>query len=79
MAARLDVLTRDARPQEGRRDDLLRPEPREENVRHERGGAALFGLFLAGFAIFAIYESAPIDLPEFPDCPVQAIGTCGIR
>jgi hypothetical protein len=79
MAASLNVLPRDARPPEGRRDNLLRPEPQTDQAGAERGGTALFGLLLAGLAIFAIYESAPIDLPEFPDCPVQAIGTCGLR
>lgn len=44
-----------------------------------RTGFALFGLAFAGLALVAIYASSPVDLPEFPDCPIQAIGSCGNR
>jgi len=59
--------------------DLLRPEPKPEATAPARGGVALFGLVLAGFALLAIYESAPVDRPEYPDCPVQSIGSCGLN
>jgi len=56
---------------------LLRPEPKVENKSAERGGSALFGVAFAALALFAIYHSAPVDLPEWTDCPVQSIGHCG--
>lgn len=58
-------------------DELLRPEPKPANSGSERQGMGLFCLILAGFALLAIYVSSPIDLPEFPDCPIQSIGHCG--
>lgn len=58
-------------------DGLLRPEPKPESSGAERHGMGLFCLALAGFALLAIYVSSPIDLPEFPDCPIQSIGHCG--
>ena len=58
-------------------DGLLRPEPKPEQGGNDRDGIALFGLALAGFALLAIYVSSPVDLPEFPDCPIQSIGNCG--
>lgn len=67
--------------QESRADSeiLLRPEPRPDQPNAGRSGCALFGLILAGLALVTIYESSSVDLPEFPDCPVQAIGSCGKR
>jgi hypothetical protein len=58
-------------------DQLLRPEPRPNDGQAGRNGCALFGLMLAGIALFAIYVSSPVDMPEFPDCPIQSIGLCG--
>lgn len=60
-------------------DGLLRPEPRPQMPMNGRTGFALFGLAFAGLALVAIYASSPVDLPEFPDCPIQAIGSCGNR
>lgn len=57
--------------------ELLRPEPKPASDNSERGGFALFGLVLAVFALIAIYASSPVDLPEFPDCPIQSLGNCG--
>lgn len=56
---------------------LLRPEPKVEDTRPTQGGLGLLGLTLAGFALMAIYISTPVDLPEWPDCPIQALGSCG--
>lgn len=58
-------------------DDLLRPEPKVESADSNQGGLALLGLTFAAFALVAIYVSAPIDSPEWPDCPIQALGSCG--
>lgn len=57
-------------------DGLLRPEPKVEEA-SSQGGLALLGLTLAGLALIAIYISTPIDSPEWPDCPIQALGSCG--
>jgi hypothetical protein len=56
---------------------LLRPEPKLEEVLMERGGLGLLGLTLAALALLAIYISTPVDSPEWPDCPIQALGSCG--
>ncbi len=60
-------------------DDLLRPEPRMDQAGGGMSGFAVFGLAFAGLALLAIYISSPVDLPEFPDCPIQSIGSCGHR
>lgn len=60
-------------------DDLLRPEPKTDQVSASASGFAVFGLAFAGLALLAIYISSPVDLPEFPDCPIQSIGSCGHR
>lgn len=60
-------------------DDLLRPEPKVENTESNQGGLALLGLTFAAFALIAIYISTPVDSPEWPDCPIQALGTCGAK
>ena len=56
---------------------MLRPEPRPNDGQAGRNGFALFGLMLAGIALVAIYVSSPVDMPEFPDCPIQSLGLCG--
>lgn len=61
----------------GGSDQLLRPEPRPSNGQAGRGSCALFGLIFAGIALMTIYVSSPVDMPEFPDCPIQSIGLCG--
>jgi hypothetical protein len=58
-------------------DGLLRPEPKPEENGSNQGGLALLGLTFAAFALVAIYASAPIDSPEWPDCPIQTLGSCG--
>jgi hypothetical protein len=68
MAA-LEVETRD--------DDLIRPEPKPDQIASTQGGLALLGLTFAVFALIAIYISTPIDSPEWPDCPIQTLGSCG--
>lgn len=62
---------------DGLGDDLLRPEPKLEEPGTTQGGLALLGLTFAGLALVAIYISTPIDSPEWPDCPIQALGSCG--
>jgi hypothetical protein len=59
-------------------DGLLRPEPKTDQAAGPVG-FALFSLVFAGLALMVIYVSSPVDLPEFPDCPIQAIGSCGHR
>jgi hypothetical protein len=61
----------------GQEDGLLRPEPKLEEPGSTQGGLALLGLTFAGLALIAIYISTPIDSPEWPDCPIQALGSCG--
>lgn len=61
----------------GLQDGLLRPEPKLEEPGSTQGGLALLGLTFAGLALIAIYISTPIDSPEWPDCPIQALGSCG--
>ena len=58
-------------------DGLLRPEPKPEDAGTNQGGLALLGMAFAAFALIAIYVSTPIDAPEWPDCPIQALGSCG--
>jgi hypothetical protein len=58
-------------------DDLIRPEPKPLESASTQGGLALLGLAFAAFALIAIYISTPIDSPEWPDCPIQALGSCG--
>lgn len=58
-------------------DGLLRPEPKSESGTADRGSSTFFGLAFAGLALVAIYVSSPVDMPEFPDCPIQTIGSCG--
>jgi hypothetical protein len=58
-------------------DDLLRPEPKLEEASSTQGGLALLGLSFAALALVAIYISTPIDSPEWPDCPIQSLGSCG--
>lgn len=62
---------------ETRSHDLLRPEPKPADGASTQGGLALLGLTFAAFALIAIYISTPIDSPEWPDCPIQALGSCG--
>ena len=56
---------------------LLRPEPKAPGCESSQDGFALFGLAIAAMALAAVYTSAPPDFREFPDCPVQSIGSCG--
>ncbi|WP_374652025.1 hypothetical protein [Dongia sp.] len=58
-------------------DALLRPEPKQEESQNGTVGLGLLGFALAAAALFAIYLSTPIDAPEWPDCPIQALGSCG--
>ncbi len=58
-------------------DALLRPEPKLEESQNGTAGLGLFGFALAVFALLAIYISKPVDAPEWPDCPIQALGSCG--
>ncbi len=58
-------------------DDLLRPEPKFDEVDRCGGGSALLGIVMAAISIIVIYTSTPIDSPEWPDCPIQSLGSCG--
>jgi hypothetical protein len=58
-------------------DDLLRPEPKLDEAESPAGGLALLGIALAAIALVVIYGSTPIDAPEWPDCPIQSLGSCG--
>lgn len=60
-------------------DALLRPEPKIEESPNGAAGLGFLGFCLAAFALLAIYASKPIDAPEWPDCPIQALGSCGER
>jgi hypothetical protein len=66
-----------AQPAQDQQDDLLRPEPLAPSAGGERTSFALFCLAFAALGLLAIYVSSPVDLPEFPDCPIQTIGSCG--
>lgn len=59
------------------KDDLLRPEPKLDDAEGNAGGLGLLGVAMAAVALIAIYSSAPIDSPEWPDCPIQSLGSCG--
>ena len=56
---------------------LLRPEPKVEETPNGASGLGVFGFALAAIALFAIYTSQPIDAPEWTDCPIQSLGSCG--
>jgi hypothetical protein len=58
-------------------DGLLRPEPKLDDADAPAGGFALLGIVFAAVALIVIYGSRPIDTPEWPDCPIQALGSCG--
>ena len=58
-------------------DALLRPEPKIEENQNGAAGLGLLSFALAAFALFAIYISSPVDAPEWPDCPIQSLGSCG--
>lgn len=58
-------------------DDLLRPEPKPAEADSPAGGLALLGIAMAAIALVVIYSSTPIDAPEWPDCPIQSLGSCG--
>ncbi len=58
-------------------EGLLRPEPKPENGDYAASGIGVFGVALAVCALFAIYLSTPVDAPEWPDCPIQTLGSCG--
>ncbi|WP_374377175.1 hypothetical protein [Dongia sp.] len=65
-------------PKDAASEGLLRPEPKLEEE-ESRGGLGLLGVVLAACALFIIYLSTPVDSPEWPDCPIQALGSCGER
>ena len=58
-------------------DDLLRPEPKLDEAEGPAGGLALLGIAMAAIALVVIYGRTPIDAPEWPDCPIQSLGSCG--
>lgn len=58
-------------------EGLLRPEPKSDDPESAQGSFALLGLALAALALIIIYLSAPVDSPEWPDCPIQSLGSCG--
>jgi hypothetical protein len=58
-------------------DDLLRPEPKLDEAESSAGGLGLLGIVMAAVALVVIYSSTPVDAPEWPDCPIQSLGSCG--
>lgn len=58
---------------------LLKPEPKDERGHEGASGLALFGIVFTALALLAICSSTPLGLRQFPDCPVQMLGSCGIR
>lgn len=58
-------------------DDLLRPEPKLDEAESPAGGLALLGIVMAAISLVVIYSSTPVDAPEWPDCPIQSLGSCG--
>jgi len=65
-------------PEDAPGEALLRPEPKQDEE-DNRGGLGLLGVALAACALFIVYVSTPVDAPEWPDCPIQSLGSCGER
>lgn len=60
-------------------DNLLRPEPKLDEAESPAGGLGLLGIIMAAIALVVIYSSTPVDAPEWPDCPIQSLGSCGVK
>ena len=60
-------------------DDLLRPEPKFDQEDRPGGGLALLGIVMAAISLIVVYSSSPVDSPEWPDCPIQSLGSCGTK